>query len=799
MKKKKCKRPLALLLCTILLFSQFGAAAYAEGGRPGADSLSEHEKKDSEVSAAYDISGYDPGDVSVINAMHTNNGLIVTENDPEGWKTAGIVTWDDTSSPKRIKELNVSNQNLSGSLDVHALASLTSLNCSNNIGLKSLDISHLDKLRNINVDGDSFTLFTTKNGQLTMPSSKGVTVVLRSYTIFGSDAGQAVLEAIPKEGFAFKGWTSKPVGAVEASNTLTFKLVGTVTVIPAFLSDSDAVAQAKSAVEAEHYILGQDKAQNAADPTLKTTLAGEINGLLAGGDTGVSVTSDQIEIPVADFHGAVAGTSGKPDGTDGSFKFTVTLQKGVKSDAVTKDGTITATKYGGVTDPEAVAAAKEAIEKESYTVAQDKAENAADPKLKAALAAQINPLLEAGGTGVTPVEAEKITVSDFNPAIAGTPDNHHGTDGSFKFTVPLQKGAASGTASKTGTITATPYAGETDSDVAAAAKAAVEGGTYTVEQKNAQSADDSNLKGALVSQINVLPGVVSAGVSVTAADITPITNFHAAVAGTSGNHNGTDGSFDFTVTLRKGTASATASKTGVITAEPYSGGSGGGGGGSDHSHSSDSTPSPSPAPKPEVETVTPVTVPFFTDVQQADWFYPAVKYVSGLGIMQGTGSNEFSPNDQVTRSMAVSVLWRMDGSPAQDGESLFHDVPSGDWYAQAADWAGQKKLMEGYGDGQFGPEDPVTREQLSALLYRYAEYKGWAAKGSDNLSGYSDGTSVSPWAQEAMEWAVGSGLITGSDNQLSPGQGATRAQLAQVLMQLLQEHADESGTTPPKK
>lgn len=173
----------------------------------------------------------------------------------------------------------------------------------------------------------------------------------------------------------------------------------------------------------------------------------------------------------------------------------------------------------------------------------------------------------------------------------------------------------------------------------------------------------------------------------------------------------------------------------------------------------------------------------FVDVNAADWFCEAVRYVYARGMMGGTGTNTFSPGGTTTRAMIVTILHRLEGTPAAAG-SAFTDVPAGQYYAQAVGWASSVGVVNGYGDGTFQPDAPITREQMAAILCRYAQYKGVDVSRRADLTRFPDSAKVSPYAAEPMGWAVESGLITGMDGQLAPGGSATRAQVATILMRL---------------
>ncbi|MPM41042.1 hypothetical protein SDC9_87691 [bioreactor metagenome] len=172
----------------------------------------------------------------------------------------------------------------------------------------------------------------------------------------------------------------------------------------------------------------------------------------------------------------------------------------------------------------------------------------------------------------------------------------------------------------------------------------------------------------------------------------------------------------------------------------------------------------------------------FTDVTKSDWFYGAVEFVSRNQLMQSTGGTAFGPGTVVTRAMLVTILWRLEGAPtAQSG--AFTDVRSGAWYADAVAWASGNGIVAGY-DGKFSPESDLTREQLAAILYRYAAHKGYEMSGLADLSAYAD--APSDWALEGMRWAVGQKLLQGSEAGLNPRGSADRAQAATILQRFIE-------------
>lgn len=176
------------------------------------------------------------------------------------------------------------------------------------------------------------------------------------------------------------------------------------------------------------------------------------------------------------------------------------------------------------------------------------------------------------------------------------------------------------------------------------------------------------------------------------------------------------------------------------------------------------------------------TTAVFTDVVSGSWYESAVQYVYEKGLMSGTSSTAFSPTAATTREMLVTILYRLEGSPSVSGSSAFSDVASDQYYADAVAWASANGIVAGCSETAFGPNDPLTREQLAAILYRYAAYKGYDVTAETDLSGYSDWNQISSYAVEAMTWAHAEGLISGtSAAALSPAGSATRAQAAVIL------------------
>lgn len=181
----------------------------------------------------------------------------------------------------------------------------------------------------------------------------------------------------------------------------------------------------------------------------------------------------------------------------------------------------------------------------------------------------------------------------------------------------------------------------------------------------------------------------------------------------------------------------------------------------------------------------------FTDVNPSAWYHEAVDYVLVNGLMSGYGNGLFGPDDILSRAQLCQIIYNLEGQPATTGGSAFTDVADGAWYADAVTWAAENGIVGGYGGGLFGPEDNITREQLAAILYRYAQTKGYDTASGADLSAYGDASDVSSWAIPAMQWACGAGVIMGvTESALLPQGSATRAQVATMLMRFCEYYAD---------
>ena len=226
------------------------------------------------------------------------------------------------------------------------------------------------------------------------------------------------------------------------------------------------------------------------------------------------------------------------------------------------------------------------------------------------------------------------------------------------------------------------------------------------------------------------------------------------------------------------------------------GGSGGGGGGSSGGSGGAGGTTPSTPKEPEVveptqptEPITPVeptpAVMSYDDVASDDWFYDSVKYVYDNELMNGISESEFGPSSNLTRAMLVTILYRAEGEPEVSFENIpFGDIAIGSYYEEAVIWAAEKGIVSGYDANKFAPNSNITRQQMAAIMYRYAKYKGYdASVGKDtNILSYDDASDVSEYAMAAMQYAVGSGLINGkTPTTLNPSDNATRAETSAIL------------------
>ena len=356
------------------------------------------------------------------------------------------------------------------------------------------------------------------------------------------------------------------------------------------------------------------------------------------------------------------------------------------------------------------------------------------------------------GSTVT-AESFTITLSSDTASVTADPAETE-ESGVWTFTVTAENGT---TADYTVKVLVAADPAEGNKAAVDAAKAVLEKASFIYASKDANT--EAATKAAVKRQIGALLRDTDISYEVT------MTGFTAAVDRTLWSEP-TNGSFSFTVKLTKGEndsyAEANVSLTGTITAA-----------------SKPVTPvtpvTPSKPSKPKDDTAKP-DASRFNDVSKNNWYFDAVQYVLENGLMNGTSASEFSPNANTTRSMIVTILARMEGVNTFGGAT---------WYAAGREWA----MGAGVSDGT-NMEGKITREQLAAMLYRYAKLKGYDVSASADISGYTDASSVSSWATDAMRWAVGAGLINGrTATTLAPQGNATRAEVAAILMRFAQKIA----------
>ena len=175
----------------------------------------------------------------------------------------------------------------------------------------------------------------------------------------------------------------------------------------------------------------------------------------------------------------------------------------------------------------------------------------------------------------------------------------------------------------------------------------------------------------------------------------------------------------------------------------------------------------------------------FTDVKENDWFYDSVKYAYENDLMKGISNTEFAPDSDVTRAMFVTVIYRMENEP-QTGKCAFTDVESGSYYENAVAWTNENGIVSGISEDCFAPNEPITREQMAAIIYRYAAFKGYDITTSSNTS-YTDNDNISDYAKDAVIWAAEKYVMTGNtDGSFAPKANTTRAQTASVFMRMVE-------------
>ncbi len=178
----------------------------------------------------------------------------------------------------------------------------------------------------------------------------------------------------------------------------------------------------------------------------------------------------------------------------------------------------------------------------------------------------------------------------------------------------------------------------------------------------------------------------------------------------------------------------------------------------------------------------------FVDVVSADWFYDSAEAVYTSGLMTGMTPITFGPAENLSRAQFSTILYRMEGEPYANYWGQFPDVPYGQFYTSSVAWANKAQVIGGYSNGFFGPADPITREQMAVMMYRYAKYRNYDVSDKISISGFPDTWKVSSFSREAMEWAVGAGLIKGDMGNINPQGNASRAQCATIITRFIDKY-----------
>lgn len=651
------------------------------------------------------------------------------------------------------------------------------------------------------IDGNTITVVMDYADDATIPSDP------ESVVIVTNDSAARVSDLTTSD----EGVTWTFTVTAEDGTTAEYTIHVSIAENPAE-GNKAAVAAAKSMLEnADFTYVSRDV--NSEDAA-KTAVEKQIEALLS--DTGVS-----FEVTMTGFTAAQDGTAENESGMNGSFSFTVKLSKGEAEtfveEIVSLSGTITPAQYvkstnAGVSELK-VAGATATISGNSFTVTVPY------------------------GTEIT-ADSFEITLADSKASITTLP---HEENGVWSFTVTAEDGTEA-VYTVTVTIGKNPEQGSNQKDVDAAASA-ISGKNFDVKQ------EDANTEAAMKRYIeDLLRGMGFDGVDVQV----EITSFESAIAGDSENKDGVNGSFTATVRLTKGSGDALAEGSvqisGKILATAYSseeplpptppvrktytltfdtnGGSA--------LKSVDAKAGTTidlaqyvpvrdgytflgwysdPELKNEISSITlnrnttvyakwssqqrPSGSLPFTDVKADDWFYDDVSFVYEKGLMVGVSDTKFDPNGTATRAMLAAILWRMEGRPTPSGNVKYSDVTADQWYSDGIAWATEVGIFEGYGDGTFGPNDPITREQLASIFYRYARYKGYDISATGDLAQFTDIDEASAWALDALKWAVGSGLMHGKgSNTLDPTGTSTRAEIAAMLHRFVNKYNLAPSTNP---
>ncbi|GAA6293254.1 hypothetical protein F220043C3_16880 [Enterocloster asparagiformis] len=517
------------------------------------------------------ISQREGGTVTIASFLPLTDRISLTASDPDadhtfnGWWAEGVTLADASANPVSFI--------LDGDIGITPLYTPTENAAAVDLATKEVRAADFTvKQETANTEESLKTWIVDKTNGLPGMKVANVTVDSDSVSLTEGSLRMAV-QGDSQNPHGTDGSFQFDVTLKKVSPVLIKELNGTITATPYVESaDQKAVNDAKGIIGGATYMVDQNTA-NTQD-AVKNWLVETINATEGMSGTGITFSAGDITFTSGGFRAAVAGDSGRP-GTDGSFRFTVKLAKGfAQTEAGPKDGTITATVYGGKTDLELVTEAKEAFEGSGdalYTIGQETANTG--ETVQEWLARMIEGLPGIYETGIS-VTAADITLTDFQPAVEGSAITPAGTNGGFRFKVSFTKGSQSlVSGERSGIITARAYAVQNDQQAVDVAKAVIENSAsaYMVRQATANTL--SEVQAWLVETVNALPGIKAAGITVGAGDISmEQQSFQPAEAGNAATYTGTDGGFRFTVSLSKGGASVETNMTsGIITATPYTG------------------------------------------------------------------------------------------------------------------------------------------------------------------------------------------------------------------------------------
>lgn len=569
------------------------------------------------------------------------------------------------------------------------------------------------------------------------------------------------------------------------------------------VNDIQRIEDILNAIDWADVLQSQGNEKSTVAPIIEQTA---LAALTEAGISGVTLT-----VNYTDFVAAVAGTSANVDGTNGTVKFTLTAQRTATGLSCTTDEarfSIIANKYTGVSDKDAVAAAAAGLKDGTVTVGYQPTQAEIDAAVLANVKAQLNNIPNAAGVDA----AVKYISKDGNV---------------YTYEVTLTKGA------ETATVVLKMTVIEGENPLASAIAALESNDWYGAAQREANTQADA-LSVAEARVAEALSKVDKTGLTWTVT----VKEYVPAVAGTANNPKGTNGSITFTVTLSKGGITWSKDYTIAIIAEEYTQSTStldqywlavlvnrynqkypviatAGEGGSispdgltmvQYKKSQTYTITPDEGYVIEsvvvngkeigaVDTYTfksvtdaqTISVTFtrvawdnpFADVNAEAWYYDAVRFCAENGLMNGVSDTSFAPDSTTNRAMIVTVLYRLEGAPAAESPVSFFDVADGEWYTAAVNWASANEIVKGIGDSLFAPNNDITREQLAAIICRYASMKGCTLPEGAALA---EGIVCSEWAANDVATAFAAGYFDAMGGDFTDmTKPATRAEIANTI------------------